>query len=206
MLRLLGLLVIAADDDKTPNPGDPNLPAEGFTDIGRHWAEDSILSAVSNGLFSGVSAERFAPNDNMTRAMLVTVLYRLEGTPAVFAANRFSDVASGSWYERAVIWAAENNIVNGVGGSSFAPQQPVTREQMVAILYRYANYTGRSTGAGESLNAFRDAAQVSSYARSAMQWAVSEGLINGANGQLSPKGYATRAQVAAILVRYLGLR
>lgn len=206
MLRLLGLLVIAADDDKTPNPGDPNLPAEGFTDIGGHWAEDSILSAVSNSLFSGVSAERFAPNDNMTRAMLVTVLYRLEGTPAVFAANRFSDVASGSWYERAVIWAAENNIVNGVGGSSFAPQQPVTREQMVAILYRYANYTGRSTGAGESLNAFRDAAQVSSYARSAMQWAVSEGLINGANGQLSPKGYATRAQVAAILVRYLGLR
>ena len=134
--------------------------------------------------------------------MIVTMLYRLENEPTAASAG-FTDVAAGQWYTDAVNWAAANNIVNGYGDSQFGPTDTITREQMAAILYRYAQYKGYDVTASANLSAYTDAASVSSYAVSAMQWAVGEGLINGVtNTTLVPGGSATRAQVAAILMRF----
>ena len=139
----------------------------------------------------------------MTRAMLVTVLYRLEGKPTVRGRSGFSDVVVNSYYEDAVTWAADNGIVNGTGTTTFSPDTNVTREQLAAILYRYAQYKKYSTKASASLNGFSDAQSVSSYAKTPLEWAVAEKLVNGANGKLMPKGDASRAQVAAIFHRFV---
>ena len=139
----------------------------------------------------------------MTRAMLVTVLYRLEGEPTVTGRSSFTDVRSGAYYEKAVIWAAANGNVTGTDSTSFSPDAKVTREQLAAILYRYAQYRKLDTDASAKLNSFTDADSVSAYASEALGWAVSEGLIIGASGKLMPKGDATRAQVAAILHRFV---
>ena len=141
----------------------------------------------------------------MTRGMAATILYSLEGSPAVSAKSPFSDVADGQWYAKAVTWAEENGIVGGIDSESFAPEAGVTREQLAAILYRYAQYKKYSVSAGEDTNilSYTDVAQVASYAMPAFQWAVGAGIINGTTATtLSPKGSATRGQVAAILHRY----
>ena len=184
-------------------------PGSGFADMPRpgNWAHAGIDFALSNGLFNGTSATTFAPSGDMTRAMLVTVLWRLDGTPAPAGENGFSDVPAGKWYTKAVTWAAENGVVNGVGSGRFDPEGRVTREQIAAILFRYAQKKGCDTAARAELAAFPDGGDVSRYAREALSWANAAGLVNGTNTpqgvRLDPKGNATRAQVATILMRYV---
>ena len=180
---------------------DGTLP---FTDVREtDWFYDDVVFAYENGLFSGTTATTFSPYASMTRAMLVTVLYRLEGEPAVTGRSGFSDVTIGSYYEAAVTWAADNGIVNGTNATTFSPSENVTREQMAAILCRYAQYKQYGTSASASLSAFSDAAAVSTYAKAPLSWAVAEKLVNGTDGKLLPRASATRAQVAAILHRFV---
>ena len=187
------------DNKKPASKPEVKLP---FTDVSTSdWFYDDVAFIYENGLFSGTDSRSFSPNASMTRAMLVTVLYRLEGEPTVTGRSSFTDVRSGAYYEKSVIWAAANGIVTGTDSTSFSPDAKVTREQLAAILYRYAQYRKLDTDASAKLNSFTDADSVSAYASEALGWAVSEGLINGASGKLMPKGDATRAQVAAILHR-----
>ena len=189
------------DNKKPASKPEVKLP---FTDVSTSdWFYDDVAFVYKNGLFSGTDSRSFSPNASMTRAMLVTVLYRLEGEPTVTGRSSFTDVRSGAYYEKAVIWAAANGIVTGTDSTSFSPDAKVTREQLAAILYRYAQYRKLDTDASAKLNSFTDADSVSAYASEALGWAVSEGLINGASGKLMPKGDATRAQVAAILHRFV---
>ena len=174
-----------------------------FTDVRESdWFYEDVAFAYENGLFAGTSDTTFSPNASMTRAMLVTVLYRLEGQPAVNGRSGFSDVQYNGYYEDAVTWAADNGIVNGTSTSTFSPNVNVTREQMAAILYRYAQYKKYNTAASSSLNSFSDHTSVSGYAEASLQWSVAEKLVNGSNGKLMPTGNASRAQVAAILHRF----
>lgn len=182
-------------------------PTEGVlpvTDVtASDWFYDDVAFAYSEGLFAGTSDTTFSPNAAMTRAMLVTVLYRLEGEPSVSGRSSFPDVQADSYYEDAVIWAASHEIVNGTSTSTFSPDQNVTREQMAAILYRYAQYKGYHTAASAGLDSFSDHAGVSGYAVAPLQWTVAEKLIGGSDGALMPTSNATRAQVAAILHRFV---
>ncbi len=180
---------------------DESLP---FTDVRRSdWFYEDVAFAYENGLFAGTSDTTFSPNASMTRAMLVTVLYRLEGQPAVNGRSGFSDVQYNGYYEDAVTWAADNGIVNGTSTTTFSPNANVTREQMAAILYRYAQHKKYNTAASSGLNGFTDHASVSGYAAASLEWAVAEKLVNGSAGKLMPTGNATRAQVAAILHRFV---
>lgn len=189
------------DNKKPASKPEVKLP---FTDVSTSdWFYDDVAFVYKNGLFSGTDSRSFSPNASMTRAMLVTVLYRLEGEPTITGRSSFTDVRSGAYYEKSVIWAAANGIVTGTDSTSFSPGAKVTREQLAAILYRYAQYRKLDTDASAKLNSFTDADSVSAYASEALGWAVSEGLINGASGKLMPKGDATRAQVAAILHRFV---
>lgn len=189
------------DNKKPASKPEVKLP---FTDVSTSdWFYDDVAFVYKNGLFSGTDSRSFSPNASMTRAMLVTVLYRLEGEPTVTGRSSFTDVRSGAYYEKSVIWAAANGIVTGTDSTSFSPDAKVTREQLAAILYRYAQYRKLDTDVSAKLNSFTDADSVSAYASEALGWAVSEGLINGASGKLMPKGDATRAQVAAILHRFV---
>ena len=150
----------------------------------------------------GVSEDAFAPEGTTTRAQLVTILHRLEGQPAAGEAA-FSDVPAGQWYTEAVAWAAANSIVNGVSDTTFAPNDPVTREQMAAILYRYAQYKGYDVTASGDLSGYTDAGAIRPYAEAAMAWANGAGLITGVSDTtLQPRGNSTRAQVATILMRF----
>lgn len=175
-----------------------------FTDVlTSDWFYEDVAFAYENGLFAGTSDTTFSPNASMTRAMLVTVLYRLEGQPAVNGRSGFSDVQYNGYYEDAVTWAADNGIVNGTSTTTFSPNANVTREQMAAILYRYAQHKKYNTAASSGLNGFTDHASVSGYAAASLEWAVAEKLVNGSAGKLMPTGNATRAQVAAILHRFV---
>lgn len=192
-----------------PCDGGASCPGKSFTDMPKpnNWAHAGIDFCVENGLFAGTSATTFSPDGNMTRAMLVTVLYRLEGQPAVTASNPFSDVANGQWFTNAIIWAADKGIVSGVGGGKFNPNGNITREQIATIMYRYAEYKSYDVSATADLKPFPDETDVSAWAYKALAWANAEGLVSGvgANGTnyLQPLGNATRAQVAAILMRYV---
>ncbi len=170
------------------------------------WYEQSVQYATEHGLMNGTGANTFEPESTMTRAMLVTVLWRYANAPKP-GANPFTDVPNGKWYTDAVAWAAENGVVNGVGDGKFEPDGSVTREQMATILYRYAQKVGIDTSKHTELSAFPDANRVSAYARAPMQWIVAEGVIGGSreNGQdwLNPQGNATRAEVATILMRFI---
>ena len=167
------------------------------------WYEDAVWYVYENGLMAGTSDTTFAPDITTSRGMIVTILYRLEGTPAVSGASGFADVVDGQYYTDAVAWAAANNIVGGYGNGLFGPNDTITREQMAAILYRYAQYKGYDVTASADLSGYSDAAQVSSYALAALQWANAEGLVNGTSDTtLTPGGSATRAQVAVILMRF----
>ncbi len=178
-----------------------------FKDILRSaWYYDAVVYAVMNGLFNGVAPNTFEPDSSMTRAMVVTVLWRYAGTPAVESSS-FSDVPVGSWYEQAVSWAAANEIVNGVGDNRFDPDGLVTREQLAAIIYRYCAKNEIDISASADLATYPDAAMVSEWACDSMSWAVALGLINGIDQDgtlyLKPEGNATRAQVATILMRFI---
>ena len=191
-----------------PEPEDPDALLLQFIDLpdAAHWSYPGIVYVVEHGLFNGLSATTFAPDDAMTRAMLVTVLWRYVGSPQERAAP-FSDVKPSAWYAGAVAWANQNGIVNGVGHGCFDPDGNLTREQLATILYRFARWENRATGDRAELLDFYDAGFVSSWALDAVRWAVSAGIIGGSaeNGRLLllPDGSATRAQVAAMLMRYI---
>lgn len=175
-----------------------------FADVEGHWAFEAIEYAYRNGLLIGISDTAFAPDDVMDRAMLVTILYRMEGEPEVTAANPFTDVPVGTWYTDAVIWADANDIVNGVGNGRFAPTDNITREQMAVMLYRYAQYKNYERKAGADLSSYTDAADISTWASDAVEWANVEGLITGRTAAtIAPGGTATRAEAAMILMRFL---
>lgn len=179
-----------------------------FTDVvAGTWYYGAAAYAYNNGLFAGMTPTTFAPNATMTRAMLVSVLWRLAGEPAPKAPNTFVDVPDGAWYTDAVTWAAENGVVSGIGGSRFDPSGFVTREQTAEILYNYAHSKGYDVSARADLTTFPDAASVSGWAEEALSWANAAGLINGTvrDGQtiLDPQGSASRAQVAMILMNYV---
>lgn len=172
----------------------------------RDWFCPGIRFTFENSLMNGTSRTTFEPDTTMTRAMLVTVLWRYEGSPNV-GASSFSDVPNGAYYAKAVAWAAERGVVNGVSPDKFDPDGNVTRQQMAAILYRYAGTRGEDLSPSAALGDFPDAAQVQAYARAPMQWCVALGYIGGDRidgvNYLAPTGFAIRAQVATILMRYL---
>lgn len=186
--------------------GTPAPAALPFTDVkSGNWFYDAVKYAYAQGLMTGTSATTFAPNGTMNRAMIVTVLYRLEKSPAVTGASKFTDVPAGQWYSDAVAWAAANKIVNGYDETTFGPMNAVTREQMAAILFRYEQVKGlENVTLEENLNRFPDQNKISAYAIPALQWAVGQKIINGnADGTLDPTGTATRAQVAQIFTNLL---
>ena len=167
------------------------------------WYVEDVAYVYEHGLMDGTAAYTFSPNGKATRAMVITILYRLEGEPTVTGDTPFTDLVAGQYYLDAVAWASTNDIVNGVTSTTFAPNDPITREQMAAILYRYAQYKGMDTTDRGNLGSFADGNTVSPYAVEAMAWANAEGLVSGTSATtLTPKGSATRAQVAVILTRF----
>lgn len=183
-----------------------DCPSKPFIDVDiTQWYHEGIDYVLLAGLFNGTSATTFEPNNAMTRAMLVTVLHRLEGTPATTAGNPFADVASGNWYTNAVIWANAKGIVKGYDSDTFGANDFITREQLVTILYRYAQYKGYDVSVGEDTNilSYVDALNISEYAIPAIQWACGAGVMQGDGAKLDPQGSATRAQVAAMLMRFI---
>ena len=194
--------------DDTGMGGQPDArPDEGgtadYTDVAADaWYADAVAYVSAQGLMTGTGSGAFSPDTTMSRAMLVTVLYRLSGSPAVSQAGSFTDVAEDAWYADAVAWASEQGVVNGTSATTFSPDDSVTREQMAALLYRYA---GATETAGD-LSAYIDAGSISAYAVDAMGWCVQNGILNGTGGgKLSPAASATRAEVAAVLQRYAAL-
>lgn len=180
--------------------------ASQFSDLAAgSWYYEAVRSALKNGLMNGTSAHTFSPDMPMTRAMLVTILWRMAGQPDA-KASPFTDVVSGSWYAKAVYWAYDRGLVTGVSETVFAPNEPVTREALVTILCRYAALKQSLPAAGDELSRFADGKQVSAYARNAVNWALQTGLLTGVSEtKLSPKGLATRAQIAVLLERFLKL-
>ena len=183
------------------NHGVVTLP---FTDVSdSDWFYDPVCFVYSQGLMTGTSATTFEPNTHLTRAMLVAVLHRLEGSPQASAGD-FIDVADGDWYATAVNWAAASGITSGTSDGTFQPNTAITREQLAAILMNYAQYKGQDVSARATLDTYNDATAISSWANDVMSWAVAEGLLTGVTADtLQPQGAATRAQVAAILQRFL---
>ena len=190
-------------------PKDGSCPIAPYTDAApTAWYHDGVHYCIDNGLMQGVSSTQFLPDGSTTRAQLVTILWRLEGAPAARGDETFLDAADGAWYTAAVRWAAGEGIVRGYGDGHFGPDDAVTREQMVAILYRFAQYKGADVSVGGDTNilSFSDAAAVSEYAVPAMQWACGSGLVAGVAQEgglaLVPKGTTTRAQAATLMMRF----
>lgn len=177
-----------------------------FSDTKNHWAADSVIFASSHELFQGVTATEFAPGANMSRAMLATVLWRLENEADATAVNSFNDVEPDNWYSDAVLWASQNKIVDGYGSGLFGTNDNITREQLAVMLYRYAKQLGMGVSTTDDLSKFGDGGGVSSWASDAMKWAVGSGLISGkGSGNLDPSGNATRAEVSTIMQRMVKL-
>ena len=198
-----------APGEKT-DPKDNDLPDETekstFSDVTDQWFAEDVAYVAEKGLMTGTGDGKFSPNMTTSRGMIVTILWRMEGEAAAQTVPAFADVAEGAYYAKAVAWAAENSIVTGYSDNAFGPNDAITREQLAVILFRYAQSKGlAAVDAAEHLNAFADAADVSSYAVQAMNWAVGQGLIQGSNGLLLPQGTADRAQIAAVLHRFCEL-
>lgn len=184
-------------DDEKPS----ELP---FTDVStRKWYYNAVKWAYTEGYLTGTSDTTFSPNDPMTRGMLVTVLYRMEGRPNVSGSTSFPDVKEDKYYAKAVCWAANEGLVSGYQDGNFGPEDSITREQLVKVLFQYSKYKGHYMGSRTSIDGFKDANEVSSYAVRYMEWAVREGFIEGSGGELNPKGNATRAEISAILKRFV---
>ena len=184
-------------------PDEPEPPSVlPFTDVRESdWYCDSVRYVYGQGLMNGVTADRFGPDEPATRGMIVTILHRMEGSPEA-PAPAFPDVRADFYYAQPITWAASRGIVTGYEDGTFGPEDNITREQLAAILYRYARYKGWDTAASAALDRFPDVGKISPYAVEPFAWAVGEGLIAGmANGQLSPGGTATRAEIATILMR-----
>lgn len=183
----------------TPAQSD-SLP---FADVGSDdWFQDAVAYVYSHKLMNGTAPNAFSPYETTTRAMIVTILYRYEGSPAA-GSSSFQDVPAGQYYTDAVSWAARHGVVNGYNAAQFGPNDTITREQMAAILYRYAQYKGMDVSGRADLSRYSDGGRVSSYARDAMAWANHQAFINGVDRYtLQPDGFANRAQVATILMRF----
>ena len=198
--------VVAYDAEKaTACPQDDTCPMSAFTDLNPAlWYHDGIHYCLENGMMNGVGNNQFNPGGTTSRGMIVTILYRLENEPEVTSENPFDDVEADKWYTDAVIWAAENKIVDGYGNGKFGPNDDITREQLAAILYRYAQFKGIDVSVGEDTNilSFPDATEVSGWATASVQWAVGSGIINGKDGKLVPKGDASRAEAATMIQRF----
>ena len=183
-----------------------DCPLRQFTDLGAtEWYHNGVHYCLDHGLMNGYTVSSFGPNDNVSRAQTVTILWRLAGSPESTGALRFTDTAEGAYYAAAVRWAAENDIVGGYSDGRFGVNDPITREQLAAMFYRFAKYQSRDVSVGEDTNilSYNDATDVSNWAMSALQWACGAGLINGVSGgKLLPQGSATRAQMATILMRF----
>jgi hypothetical protein len=178
----------------------------GYRDVyADDWYSDEVEYCTRGGLMNGMDAGIFAPDRNTTRAEFAMVLYRLEGCPEGNMYDPFTDVIKGGWYQKAVAWAYRSGVVKGVTETTFEPDGNITREQMVTMLYRYANRVVK-TKTSAPLNGFGDAWAVSDYALAPMQWAVGVGVINGMNGQLNPQGYTTRAQIARVLQQFCEIK
>ena len=188
-------------EEENKQPVDEN----GFDDVKNHWAADAINFVVKQNLFTGTTAATFEPETAMNRAMLVTVLWRLDGKPAANTQAGFTDLASGAYYTEAVAWASEGAIVKGYTDTQFAPNDKVTREQMAAILCRYAEYKGYDVSGTADLSSFADSAKISPYAVDNLKWAKAVGLMNGRTATtLAPQGDSTRAEVATMIQRFVG--
>ena len=179
--------------------------ANPFTDVSeKDWFYGDVMFAYENGLMIGTGNAQFRPHGTATRGMMATILWRMAGSPAPKGSSSFTDVEAGTWYTDAIAWTAENGIFLGYGNNKVGPNDSITREQLAAIFFRYADYKGCDMTAKGELDKFRDAGKVSDYARAAMQWAVGSGLIQGKpDGELDPQGTATRAEIAAMLHRFL---
>ena len=188
--------------DEPEEPEDEGLP---FIDVHEgDWFYENVEYVYENGLMNGVSETLFEPNGTVTRGMIVTILHRLEGEPESDYDMPFTDVAEQQWYAGAVRWAAGEGIVTGVSATEFAPDAPITREQFAAILWRYAQSKGYDVSASADLTGFLDYGQISEYALPALQWAVGAGVMSGrGDGILAPQGTATRAEAAAMLMRFV---
>ena len=185
---------------------DETCPMSAFTDLGMtSWYHDGVHWALENEIMSGYGEGRFGPNDATSRAMIVTMLWRMEGEPEAYGRLDFADVELDSWYTPAVRWAVSKGIVNGYSETAFGPNDSATREQLVTILHRFAQYKGADVGIGEDTNilSYSDAAAVSAFAVPAMQWAVGSGIVSGRTSEtINPKDTATRAEIATIIMRY----
>ncbi|MPM58152.1 hypothetical protein SDC9_104981 [bioreactor metagenome] len=183
-----------------PAPKDTALP---FTDVSESdWFYESVKYVYEKGLMVGTTDSTFSPYLTTSRGMIVTILWRLEGEPTATGANPFADVSADKYYAAAIAWGAENGIVKGYGNGNFGPNDPITREQLAAILYRYTQFKGQDVTAKGDLSEFTD--QPSAWAVESVRWAVGAGIISGkGNGILDPTGDATRAQTAAMLMRFL---
>ena len=184
------------------NPGTGVNP---FTDISeKDWFYGDVMFVYENGLMLGTSKTLFSPHGTAMRGMMATILWRMEGSPVPKGKNSFTDVEAGKWYADAITWTAENGIFAGYGKDKFGPGDPITREQLAAIFYRYADYKGYDLTVKGDLDKFKDADKITDYAKTAMQWAVGSGLVNGKSGNLlDPQGTATRAEIAAMLHRFI---
>ena len=183
----------------------PNTGANPFTDVSeKDWFYSDVMFVYENGLMLGTSKALFSPHGTATRGMMATILWRMEGSPAPKGKNSFTDVEAGKWYADAITWTAENGIFAGYGKDKFGPDDPITREQLAAIFYRYADYKGYDLTVKGNLDTFKDADKITDYAKTAMQWAVGSGLMKGKSGNLlDPQGTATRAEIAAMLHRFI---
>jgi hypothetical protein len=183
----------------------PNTGANPFTDVSeKDWFYGDVMFVYENGLMLGTSKTLFSPHGTATRGMMATILWRMEGSPVPKGKNSFTDVEAGKWYADATTWTAENSIFAGYGKDKFGPDDPITREQLAAIFYRYADYKGYDLTVKGNLDKFKDADKITDYAKTAMQWAVGSGLVKGKSGNLlDPQGTATRAEIAAMLHRFI---
>jgi len=197
------------DEDTSSNEKTPEKEeawVNPFKDVKESdWFYDTVEYVNKNGIINGMTEDTFSPSTQLTRAMLVTILYRVEGSPRISSDSKFDDVKDSDWYGAPIIWAAENEIVNGVSETEFAPNNAITREQIAAIIYRYAKAKGYDvTQGGMAVREFEDYEKISSWAGEAMQWAVNTKLINGKTATtVNPQDKATRAEAATIIMRFI---
>ena len=219
VLAMVPVIAVAvATNTKTLDPDTPALEGPAFIPLSAHesapftdvvsgsWYEEAVLWAYENNITSGVGDHQFGPNQTVTRGQVVTMLWRIEESPMVESETTFSDVADGKWYTDAVVWAAANEIVAGYPDGTFAPNQNITRQELVTILFRYAGKKDPAAEAPEDvdLSGYSDAEQISTFAVAPMRWAVGTGVVSGTSSTtLSPKGTATRAQLVQMLYRWL---
>ncbi len=181
-----------------------NCPSASLKDVDESaWYHEAVDTALASGTMNGMGNALFAPNQTLNRAMLVQILYNEAGKPEVTQNTGFQDVSANSWYAKAIAWAAQNGIVSGYGNGKFGPNDAVTREQAVQVLYAYAQKQGADVSAQDALDSYTDAGAVSSWAQNAMRWATAKQIVSGtAQNTLSPSGTTTRAQAAQLMMRF----